>query len=107
MPYRFRFLDEKNRIVDVAEHPNCADDGSAEQIALELLEKLNSLSEVRLTGGARYHDITAKFLISPGNSLCITTGISLLAIFCHPLHNWGSGGHMYVETVALCGRARL
>jgi hypothetical protein len=53
MPYRFRFLNEKNRIVDVAEHPNCADDGSAEQIALDLLEKLNRHPSVEVWNGRR------------------------------------------------------
>ncbi|MGA3305208.1 MAG: hypothetical protein ABSC26_04270 [Stellaceae bacterium] len=53
MPYRFRFLNEKNRIVDIAEHPSCADDGSAEQIALDLLAKLNRHPSVEVWDGLR------------------------------------------------------
>jgi hypothetical protein len=53
MTYRFRFLNEMNRIVDVAEHPNCADDRNAEQIALDLLAKFNRHPTVEVWDGPR------------------------------------------------------
>jgi hypothetical protein len=53
MSYRFHFLNEKNRIVDVAEHPNCADDHNAQQIALDLLAKLNRHPAVEIWEGQR------------------------------------------------------
>jgi hypothetical protein len=41
MAYRFQFLNDEGRVVETAEHPSCADDFTAEQIALVLLAKLN------------------------------------------------------------------
>jgi hypothetical protein len=53
MSYKFHFLNDNNRIVEVAEHPNCADDQYAEQIALVLLAKLNRHPAVEVWDGQR------------------------------------------------------